>query len=350
MISDLRLRNFRSYSDESFEFGKGINVIVGPNASGKTNLLEALLVISKGSSYRAKENELVKFDEEWARLDVHLYNGDTRTLKITPNKQPSKLYEIDGKSYQRLSFERSIPVVLFEPDHLRLLSGGPERRRNYIDDLIEQTTTGFAGLRRQYKRALIQRNTLLKNVGINLEKQLFPWNVRLSELAGQIVRARVQILEEIDGITGLLYKTLSSSKTNLKIAYNNQWKVDSYESDLLKKLEASIGLDQSRGFTVYGPHREDVIVLFDKHPIQEVASRGETRTAVLALKIAELKLVEESRNVAPLLLLDDVFSELDGSRRHALMDILLSHQTFITTPDPEIALGQLAGKCEIIAL
>jgi DNA replication and repair protein RecF len=260
------------------------------------------------------------------------------------------LFEIDGKSYQRLSFERRIPVVLFEPEHLRLLSGGPERRREYIDDLIEQTVSGFGALRRQYKRTLAQRNTLLKKGGGDLKKQIFPWNVRLSELAGQIVRARAQIINKIDEQINELYKTLSSTKTTTKISYQNRWPVDSYESRLLKELESGLELDQLRGFTGHGPHREDTLLLFNNHPIQEIASRGESRTAVLALKIIELNIVEDARSSSAVLFLDDVFSELDGARRHALTNSLGKHQAFITTTDADMILKNFTSDCRIIPL
>src|SRR3982751_2667333 len=136
MITGLRLQNFRSYSDESFELSPGVNIVVGPNASGKTNLLEALLVLARGNSYRAKDSELVQFKKPWARLDAHLGDSELRTVKITADP-PTKNYEITGKAYKRLTLNNTLPIVLFEPEHLRLLSGGPERRRDHLDDLLE---------------------------------------------------------------------------------------------------------------------------------------------------------------------------------------------------------------------
>jgi DNA replication and repair protein RecF len=323
--------------------------VVGPNASGKTNLLEALLVLARGSSYRAKDPELVQFDRPWARLDVHLANGGQRTVKITCQPSPAKTYELDGKTYKRLTLPHSLPVVVFEPDHLRLLSGGPERRRDYLDDLLEQTTPGYGTLRRQYRRALSQRNTLLKQ-HTQPETQIFPWNVRLSELAGQIVRARQQLTERLNQDIGKLYKKLSHTKTKVELQYQSQWPPEQYETQLLKELEANIEADKARGFTAAGPHREDLAVLFDGRPSQETASRGENRTVVLALKIIELKILEDSRDMKPLLLLDDVFSELDGKRRHALTDYLAPYQTFITTTDADAVIGHFTETTNIIPL
>lgn len=350
MIVDIRLKNFRSYTDESFEFNPGVNIIVGPNASGKTNLIEAILVIAKGSSYRVKDDELIQFSKKWARLDSRLTNNSNRTIKLKRDETPLKSYEIDNKTYSRLSLNHSLPVVLFEPNDLLLLSGGPERRRNYLDDLLEQTTPGYGKLRRDYRRTLAQRNALLKRGGTGLTTQLFPWDVRLSELAGQIVRARTKLVERLQKELPKLYKELSKSKTKVELSYATQWSAESYESHLLKKLTTSVDTDIQRGFTGSGPHREDLIVKFDDHFAQETASRGETRTAVLAMKIIELKIIEETRDSTPILLLDDVFSELDGARRRALTEHLKDYQTFITTTDADIVLHHFTDQANILAL
>lgn len=362
MITDLRLQNFRSYVDESFELSPGVNIVVGPNASGKTNLLEAVLVVARGGSYRAGDGELIAFDQPWARLDAHLPNNTARTIKLTGKtagpltggSKVTKTYEIEGKPYKRLSLGLSLPVVLFEPNHLQLLSGGPERRRTYLDDLLEQTTPGYGTLRRQYKRALAQRNSLLKKAGSQplsvIETQIFPWNLRLSQLAGQIVRHRYALVGQMSQTIGSLYGELAQTKDKVTVVYESAWPADVYETSLLRKLESSLELDRLRGYTASGPHREDLAVLFDGRPAAETASRGETRTTVLALKIIELKIIEAARSATPLLLLDDVFSELDGKRRHALTDYLAPYQTFITTTDADLAIQHFTQNCNVIPL
>ena len=350
MITDLRLQHFRSYTDESFELSPGVNIIVGPNASGKTNLLEAVLVLARGGSYRAKDAELVEFNADWSRIDAHLQTGNQRTIKITNEPTLSKSYEIDGKVYKRLGLNHTLPVVLFEPNHLQLLSGGPDRRRTYLDDLLEQTTPGYGTIRRHYRRALAQRNSLLKQSARVSETQLFPWNLRLSQLAGQIVRTRSELVAQLEKEIGQLYQDLSHSETNIAITYESRWQPDAYESNFLKKLESDLLLDKQRGFTGSGPHREDLVLLFNGRPSQETASRGEARTAILALKIIELKIIEAARDATPLLLLDDVFSELDGKRRHALTDYLAPYQTFITTTDADLVVQHFTEKSNIIPL
>jgi DNA replication and repair protein RecF len=351
MLADLRLQNFRSYADESFEFSPGVNIIVGPNASGKTSLLEAILVLAKGSSYRAKDTDLIYFDKEWARLDGHLNNDSTRTIKLNKNSLPTKVLEVDARQYKRLSSKVKLPIILFEPNHLLLLSGSPENRRLYLDDLIEQTTLNYDTTRRQYTRTLAQRNALLRQPQIVSQIQIFPWNIRLSQLAGQVVKSRLQLVNQLNEITNSLYRKLANTTTDMRLIYRSKWPVEVYESELLKKLDSCLNDDRTRGFTSSGPHREDLNIMFNDHNSQDVASRGEARTAILALKIAELEIIDRLNDrPKPIILLDDVFSELDGSRRRSLTNYLVSYQTFITTTDADIILKNFTDKCQVIPL
>lgn len=347
MIQSLRLQHFRSYTDDSFEFDASVNIIVGPNASGKTNLLEALLVLARGSSYRVHDADLIQHESPWARLDA-LIGGSERTLKLT-RESGEKTYEMSGRVFKRLSLERAIPVVLFEPNHLDLLTGSPERRREHLDDLLAQTMPGYGLIVRSYRRTLAQRNRLLKS-GHATPEQLFPWDVRLSQLGAQIVRARATLTEALHSKIQPLYRDLSSSKTTVALSYRYGAEIDQYESVMLRQLEARRSDDITRGFTSFGPHRDDLLVYFNELPAEEVASRGETRTLVLALKILELQLLEDHRGVTPLLLLDDVFSELDGARRQALTNHLQAYQTFITTTDADVIAHHFADRARIILI
>lgn len=349
MIHDIRLQNFRSYADESFEFEPGVNIIVGPNASGKTNLLESLLVIARGSSYRVRDQELIQYDEPWARLDAHDETG-LRTVKIVTEPKPAKTYEIEGKILRRLSAGRMLPTVVFEPNHLLMFSGAPDLRRTYLDDLLEQLQPGYGAVRRDYRRVLAQRNALLKRHGHIAEGQMFPWNVRLSELGGRMVRSRLGLLEQMNEHASELYSSLAHKAATIELLYDSKLPLEVYESALLKTLENNFDLDVARGFTGAGPHREDLKVLLNGQPAQVSASRGETRTAVLMMKIMELQLLEEVRGTAPLLLLDDVFSELDGARRQALTSYLREYQTFITTTDADVVVHHFMDKSHIIPL
>lgn len=349
MLDSIRLQHFRSYIDKTFALKPGVTIIVGPNASGKTNLLEAILVLSRGGSYRADSADLLHFSQDWARLDAHTVDGQTRTFKLQTIPTLSKKFEIDGQTVSRLSQTKTIPVVLFEPNHLLLLTGSPELRRSFLDDLIEQTEASFGTTRRHYKRVLAQRNALLKRGPVTRE-QLFVWNIRLSELGGQIARHRLALLKKLNEKMSGLYSELAGRESVVTLEYKTKFPADAYESALLKKLEADFELDSLRGFTGAGPHRDDLTVLLGGHVLQDSASRGETRTFVLALKILETQLLESARGVRPLLLLDDVFSELDGRRRQALTAFLKDYQTFITTTDADVVAQHFTDTSTIISL
>lgn len=348
MISDIHLQNFRSYGDESFEFSPDINIIVGPNASGKTNLLESLLVVSRGGSYRAKDIELIEFKKDWARIQANTekFNRVVKISKADLDKT-AKDFEINSKKLKRLNLDQTIPVVLFEPNHLLLLIGSPELRRSYIDDILDQTITGYKTLKNQYRRALSQRNFLLKKSSKN-SSELFVWNVRLSELGGRIFKERVNLIAKLNQDVDKLYDSLSSGSETINLIYKTNLNTTSYETNLLHKLEQSSDIDMARGFTAHGPHRDDLQIIIDGKPASEVASRGETRTILLALKVIETKVIEAIREQKPILLFDDVFSELDGARRLALTTILNGYQAFITTTDADIVIQHFTQTANII--
>lgn len=348
-ISSLRLQNFRSYNDFAVELSSGVNIIIGPNASGKTNLLESVLLVSGVKSYRASAGDVISFGAEWARIDCQI-DGGSRILKITnAGDKLSKVYELNTKSKKRLNFEDKLPLVLFEPEHMRLLTGSPELRRVFLDDLLAETNSYYSKDLIAYKRALLQRNKLLKN-NIKDHDQLFVWNIRLSEIAGRIINSRLEVIRNINGKISDIYSQIAGKKTDIKLTYLSKVNLANYQSDFLKKLEQSTELDYLRGFTGFGPHREDMSVAIRSQPAEIAASRGETRTLVLSLKIIEKQFLEEERQVKPIVLLDDVFSELDGSRRKSLTKYLDDYQTIITTTDADVISKNFAQHTNLISL
>jgi len=351
MLSSLRLQHFRSYDDDSFEFGDGVNIVVGPNASGKTNLLEAVLVACRGSSFRAKDIDLIAIGAPWARLDA-AHDASKRTVKLIGHESglSKKEFIIKDRSFTRLSLQNTIPVVLFEPNHLSLLHGSPDGRRDYLDTVLEQTTPGHATIRRTYRRTLAQRNALLKR-GLSAKGQLFAWNIKLSQVGSEIALARARLVQTINEHINQVYHQIAPAEaSNISLKYQPSCDIAQYASSLLQNLEKRQDIDIERGFTSVGPHREDMVVLFGENAASDVASRGEMRTILLVLKIIELKLVEQARDAKPILLLDDVFSELDGARRKALTEAIGNYQTFITTTDADVVVHHFMQNCTIIPL
>lgn len=350
MLSNIRLRNFRSYRDATFEFEPSVNIIVGPNASGKTNLLEAVIVALRGSSFRARDVDLLRFGTDWARLDADLGKNRRSVKLMRAGDKTDKLFEIDSDKLRRLNLERTVPTVLFEPNHLQLISRGPEQRRWYFDDVLERAQTGFRQLAAKYRRTLTQRNALLKTDSRDAASQLFAWNVRLSELAEQIVKARLELIEEINKSLSRNYNRIAGSRTKVRLEYDSPLALGNYSSALLHRLQKDEALDFARGFTGHGPHREDIIINLKHKPAALTASRGELRSVVLALKIIELELLESARARRPLFLLDDVFSELDAARRRHLVEHLKDYQTLITTTDADSVIEYFADQHKVIAI
>jgi DNA replication and repair protein RecF len=348
-LASLRLQSFRSYLDGSFEFSSGVNIIVGPNASGKTNLLEAILMIASGSTYRGRDQLVVRFGSDWARLDGLLTNGAERTLKleVVASDTLQKSLIIDGKPHKRFSAPQTIPVVLFEPNHLSLIAGEPAERREYLDSFAASLDTTLHDTLKRYRRILFQRNRLLKTNAS--QNQFFVWDMQFAELAEKIVAARAELIRSINKKITNTYKQLGGKANKIELSYTTKIAYDqSYGSKLLARLKSKHTLELETGFTVSGPHRDDFVVLFGGVDARERASRGEVRSLLLALKIIELEM--SSKTQSPILLLDDVFSELDGRRRKALAERLKNYQTFITTTDADVVIEHFQEGATIIAI
>ncbi len=346
MITDIHLQNFRSYKDSSFDIGDKVNIIIGQNGSGKTNLLESIMMITKGSSYRAKDPHLLLLGSKWSRIEAHTPD-QTRILKITQDQdKTAKKFEINTQIISRLKLEHTIPIVLFEPNHLQLLAGSPEARREYLDDILSQTKPGYKQLIIKYKRLVAQRNNLLKNPPVN-KHSIFAWNVQLSGMGGKIFRFRQELITAINQDITNIYRSISKNDDQIELKYISEFDSNNYETKLLHSLE-DYSQDQMRGYTLHGPHRDDFKIFINGHEFSAVASRGETRTTLLALKLIEAKIIEDYTNKKPILLLDDVFGELDQQRRKLLTNKIKDYQSFITTTDADVVIKHFDKSANII--
>lgn len=348
MFSSITLKNYRSYIESSFEFGEGVTIIIGPNASGKTNLLEAVYLLCQGSAFRSGDKDLIRSGSKWARADS-VVQGQSRVLKLTESSpRTKKIIEIDDSPKSRLTFQETIPVVLFEPDDSRIVGGSPERRRLYVDTLLCNISPVYKKNLSQYKRALKQRNNLLKSG--TQEKSMFAWNMVLARHASEIVLLRKDLVSRLNESLSDVYGQLASKPHKLTINYESNPPNNNYLQSYIHKLEKLYSLDRERGFTSLGPHRDDIKIFIDDKDAGMFASRGEGRTITLALKILEMKLIEQVRAEKPILLLDDVFSELDGTRRRMLTSYLKDHQTIITTTDADIVGKKFSSLATLISL
>lgn len=349
-ITSIRLQNFRSYEDKTFRLSTGVNMVIGQNGSGKTNLLEALYVLSRGKSFRVSDADLLRYEADWFRLDGEV---DGRERILTVKKQEGKLEKrlrVDNTVKARLSAREQLRVVLFEPRDMQLLTGSPERRRDYLDSMLEQLELGYQRTLNHYRRALSQRNTLLKQPRQVPADHLFVWNVRLSELGAQLIMKRRQLITALTEDASGTYSDISGAKSAVTVEYESPYVATSEErlaSTLLHALEQKYPQDRERGYTSVGPHRDDMSLTLNAAPASSSASRGETRSLVVMLKLLEAKQLDSRYDTPPLMLLDDVFGELDTARRRALAGYFTDHQVVITATDAEaveIAAKQISLK------
>jgi DNA replication and repair protein RecF len=334
-IQGLELTNFRSYERAAFELHPDVTLVVGPNASGKTNLLESLYVLASTKSFRAKDRDLIRHDQDHFRLVARGEDAEYAFGLSVAGGPLEKKVTHDGVKRTLTSHVGQIQVTLFEPTDLDLVAGPPDGRRRYLDFVLCQTDRTYLKTLQQYKRVLKQRNALLDGFDIDaIRRQIFAWDLKLTELAATVHERRQELLKTLNTSIPPLYAEIAGERLPMELEYIPSVPGD-YASNFLDALVRNLTRDLAAGFTTIGPHREDFKVHFRNNDITAVASRGEVRTVVLAMKLAELGYAEAQTGVRPMLLLDDVFSELDRDRRSYLLGRLEGHQTLITTTDAD---------------
>ncbi len=376
IIREVRLSNVRSYEQFSSDLSPNTTLILGKNGSGKTTILESLYFLMQGTSFRGRDADMVAHSSTRTELQIHFLNDEKRhsSLQIEPNDCIKKVFKVDGKQSARLPAKHRLPVVLFEPDELRLLTSSPERRRRFFDTIIAHIDTHYAANLRRYQRILAQRNELLKQYreatsrqtsfrgrsdvsgftpdtsgGVkpllnHIEDQLFAWDIQFAELATKIVSTRRDFIERANAELSTLYSELAGSPHSVVASYHSKLKSDNYQQQLHSALNNEKIADSYRGYTSHGPHRDDVLLSIDGHLTSETASRGELRTIMLAFKLFEVAEQQRVYGQAPLILLDDVFSELDASREIQLITALNNYQTIITATDVRNSLKSDASQ------
>lgn len=330
-LKQIRLKNFRSYSHLLWKCSEGLNIIKGPNASGKTNLLEAVGYLSFSRSFRQQHDEqVIKWGKSFFQVEG-LCSGSNREIKITIEYQRgNKRLEINGHKSRMIELLGVIPVIFFVPDDLNLVKSSPVYRRQYLDREISIIDRVYCQWLQSYRRILMQRNKLLREIkfGKNNIKELEPWSLQIINLGSKIISKRSMFLSQLSPWASDTYKDICGEK--LRIVYLPNIEVDKWQ----QKVEKDIQKEIDAGATLWGPHRDDFAFFINNYEGKYFSSQGQQRSAVLSLKIAGAKHVNHTLGLAPALLLDDVFSELDDMRQQGLLEILvISGQTFLTTTD-----------------
>lgn len=344
-MADLKLNkiifsNWRSYDFLEKDLEPGLNEVIGPNGSGKTNLLEGIFFGLQGFSFRLPNNYgLIKNSENAAAIKLIFSDGGELTVKLNQQTERiSKQFIIDGVKKFRIT-KPKIPVVVFEPNLNLIVTGEKGLRRDLIDQLAGIYSPVHKNLLKNYKRALIQRNNILKNnqkfTNKNLVEDIFVWDLQLSSLGAKIITNRLKTLEFLNRVIEQKYQSVSSkTKDSLKLNYVSNIEVSDDEavmsSTLLNQFNSRIMKDSIIGHTTTGPHRDDIEFKLNNQNAANSASRGEARSIIIAIKLIE---IDESIRVwdqHPIVLLDDIYSELDSKRQNKLKAYLKDMQVVVT--------------------
>ena len=348
-IDRLTVENFRSYEKESVVPDPEVTVFYGENARGKTNLLEAVFLCCTARSHRtARENELVRFDCEKAEVGagIRKLNGETR-IDLTIPQKGKKTAAIGGMKLDRIAeLLGTLNGVLFSPEDLRLVKDGPEMRRRFMDISLSQVSPVYLHTLASYMRALKQRNGLIRQIALGQEKEalLSVWDEQLAKYGADLIRRRIKWTDHLNETAGAIYADISSGRERFDIDYQCHFEAsDELEQVIYDFLNQKHEEDLRRGTTLYGPHRDELMMKINGFPMRAFASQGQQRTGALSLKLAELRMMEEATGDSPILLLDDVMSELDSERQKMLIRHTGGVQTLIACTDADL-LPSFAGR------
>ena len=332
-IKSLELNNYRNYDNLSIEFERGTNILYGNNAQGKTNILESIYVASTTKSHRgSKDREIINFEKDEAhikatvmkkdvpiRIDIHLKKNKSKGIAINgiPIRKASELFGV-------------LNVVFFSPEDLNIIKNGPAERRRFIDLELCQLDKIYVHNLVNYNKIVNQRNKLLRDLGFNYDKELVStldiWDMQLADYGAKIITRRNQFIDEINEIIYGIHRNITNGKEELIVRYEPNITGNNIYEELVRSRDKDLKLKT----TSVGPHRDDISFLNKKIDKRKFGSQGQQRTAALSLKLSEIELVKSIIKDTPILLLDDVLSELDSNRQRHLLGILYNVQTIIT--------------------
>ena len=342
LIEELKLKNFRNYRELALCPHPGVNLFFGRNGSGKTNLLEAIHYCSLGRSHRiSNDANAVKNGEAFASSSVSIQNALGRreiSVRFHPDEAQKKTILIDRKKITRFSdMMGCLRCVIFSPEDLGLIKEGPSLRRRYLDMMISQVSRGYFIALQQYKAGMDQRNAVIRNMRMNAAGDLSilsAFEEAMAAPAAVIIRERRRVISLLSDIALDTYRRISDTDETFRLSYHSSVKEETEIEETLCRLFRENREDDIRmGFTSVGPHRDDLSLTLNKNQMKQFASQGQIRTAALSMKLSQMQILRDLSGEEPVLLLDDVMSELDRKRRACLIGEISSFQTFITCAD-----------------
>jgi len=342
MLERIELHDFRCWTDKSFNLAP-TTIFTGPNGSGKTAILEAIVMLSLTTSWRTeRDNEVVRWGTPFCRVTGN-------EMELVVQSQPYlKRLRVDGISLRTHQVIGRMPTVLFQPDDVAILTGAPSIRRHYIDRTISQTNPIYTRALLELGPVLKQRNRLLKQISegeAHIEELAF-WDTELARLQAVIQPERAQFVEYLNSSVAAIFREMVPEGGDVRIEY--QFSPRHTELSFLEHLLQNRFKELAAGVSLYGPHREDIALFWGEHVVSESMSRGQGRALLLACKIAELEYIASHAEVRPILLLDDIFSEFDKARRERLFAVLGNYQTVMSTTEISEVQSQLSNGTSII--
>ncbi len=359
-IAKIFFSNFRNFAELNLNLDAAVNIFLGKNAQGKTNILEAINFISLGRSRATKDFELVRWNQDTALIRINFSKADVShnlAVEISADKRRRRIL-FEGNSIKFRDLIGKLNSVLFSPEDLFMFKGAPAARRKFLDGTIAQASPIFFIELTNYNRLIDQRNNLLKKIreGLTAPNNLEIWNEQLAAAAAKVTIRRRAALDKLNVLADFMQQKISAQTENLSIAYDMHGLQDlsppqNFNADYLsdwyyKNFKARNYFDIKRGSTSLGPHLDDLQFFINGKEIRQYGSQGQIRTATLALKLSELQLLKDATGEYPILLLDDVMSELDAERREQLLAFLLREkiQTLITATEKAYFPAQIAAK------
>ncbi|MBE7074181.1 MAG: DNA replication/repair protein RecF [Clostridiales bacterium] len=334
-IKNLTLKDYRSYKNKTFKFCENVNVLVGKNAQGKTNVLEAIFFMVLGKSFKtSKEKEVITWQKDNAYIKGE-FQKKYREVKIELffDKNCKKSIKIDEISIKKIGeLMSNVNAVFFSPDELKLIKDSPDERRRFMNVVLSQTNKRYFYMLGRYEKVLANRNKLLKESrDIEVLKDTIDiWDRALSDFAEKIYIERNNFIREIAPFASLAHEYLSDGKENIALEYKSSFSGEGYAEKMMKTLSKSLEKDFKLGYTTVGVHRDEIDIYLNGVEVKTFGSQGQQRTVALSLKLAELEFIKNKVGEYPILLLDDVFSELDQGRRRKLLKFTQKTQTIIT--------------------
>ena len=366
----IRLKNYRNFLDLSINIDPNLNIFIGNNAQGKTNLLEALNLIIKGNSYRTKEDkEVINWNNENAYLFGEIIrDNENFQIAVALEKKPedfyknklSKTIKINQNIQKKSDLNKNFKGVVFSPEHLQIIKGAPSLRRKFLDEQISQIYPLYYRYLSEYYRILGHRNNILKKEVDQKKKreQLIIWDPRLIERGSFLILTRVKFIKKISFLANKFHQEITKEKENIKLAYqcnilkNQEEDISSVHKAFKDKLEKHKEKEIEFRATLFGPHRDDFFAHINGFNAASYGSQGQQRTIVLSLKLSELELIKEKWGIYPIFFLDDVMSELDEDRRYFLLGLIINKkvQTFVTSINLDYFNSNIKEKSRIFKI